>query len=153
MDLAAEQPLPAGIGEVHLLICEWYPQCLRMLDAFGSSTPIISYYAGAPWNSYALRAGQESSTQHFAGLHRLQAASILQKSRGAHALALADGPLTSETIRGFTGIRIPYAPPLSLYLQPRYGPTRNAILLLKVQTTAGLLQPFLLLGVTKLFGQ
>lgn len=144
---------PAGVDDVDLLVCEWYPQCLRMLHTFGHLTPIISYYAGAPWNSYALRAGQETAAQHFSGLHELYAADITQTVNGAHTLVLADGPLTAETIRSFTGVPVPYAPPLSLYLQPRYGPTRRSLLLLKVQTTAGLLQPYLLLGLAKLFGQ
>merc|ERR1719424_2090348 len=63
MEEDAEQPRNAelaGMEAPNLLVCEWYPSCLRMLAMFGETMPIISYYAGAPWNSYTLRAGQET---------------------------------------------------------------------------------------------
>lgn len=130
-----------------LLTCDWYPQCLRMLQAFGTNTPLISYYAGAPWNSYKLRVGDETATDHFAGLLNLQGRDIIHgkgDDKGGTAesrvLLLSDGPLTAETIQAFTKYEMPYASPLSLYLKPRYLPTQQSVLLHSVWSTSGVLQ-------------
>merc|ERR1711937_958756 len=58
-------------------------------------------------------------------------------------LLLTDCPITTETIRAYTGVRVPSARPLSLYLTPRYKPINGEVLLFGVSSTSGITQNFI----------
>lgn len=130
-----------------LVICEWYTQCISLVDHLGPQVAVISYYAGAPWNSYRVRDGLETVEYHLNGFWALRERDIflagispaVNETHG-RAFMITDGPLTSEVIRAYTGISLPFAAPLSVYLKPRHVSIWKSVLIMRVLSTSGIMQ-------------